>query len=129
MRGIQYFVVDTAGGRFLAWLGRFAPRGRERVWTFVSCRHCEERSDEAIHSFLAAWIASLTLAMTRLADRFARTRIDGLAGDRGPARRYGRNQRAAKAVVLHALIPVAGSDQPFTHKSATRASNIRLCWL
>jgi hypothetical protein len=30
------------------------------------CRHCEERSDEAIHSFfvLRKWIASLTLAMT-----------------------------------------------------------------
>jgi hypothetical protein len=28
-------------------------------------RHCEERSDEAIHTYFAArWIASLTLAMT-----------------------------------------------------------------
>ena len=31
------------------------------------CRHCEEQSDEAIHSYFAAtWIASLALAMTLL---------------------------------------------------------------
>src|SRR5258708_37037236 len=36
-------------------LGRIAPR----ECGGVSCRHCEERSDEAIHSFvLALWIAS-----------------------------------------------------------------------
>jgi hypothetical protein len=43
-------------------LGRIAPRERE---TASVSRHCEERSDEAIHTFFAAtWIASLTLAMT-----------------------------------------------------------------
>jgi hypothetical protein len=45
-------------------LGRIAPRG-EKSSLELDRRHCEERSDEAIHSFFAAlWIASLTLAMT-----------------------------------------------------------------
>jgi hypothetical protein len=45
-----------------AKLARIARRERGRIF----CRHCEKRSDEAIHScFLAAlWIASLALAMT-----------------------------------------------------------------
>jgi hypothetical protein len=45
-------------------LGHMLSRDREGM----SSRHCEERSDEAIHTFLVArWIASLTLAMTECA--------------------------------------------------------------
>jgi hypothetical protein len=53
--------VLWAGGSFKTW-GGIRPRERE-VMKFS--RHCEEQSDEAIHSFFAAqWIASLALAMT-----------------------------------------------------------------
>src|SRR6266566_9222285 len=38
---------------------------RTKAYAELGCRHCEERSDEAIHTFFAArWIASLALAMT-----------------------------------------------------------------
>jgi hypothetical protein len=37
--------------KFLANLGHIGPRVRE----IVSKRHCEERSDEAIHSFLSLY--------------------------------------------------------------------------
>src|SRR6266550_5273289 len=40
-------------------------RGNAETYLKLERRHCEERSDEAIHSYLAAtWIASLALAMT-----------------------------------------------------------------
>src|SRR5450756_509999 len=54
----QRVAIDTQ-------LGRSAPRDRDSVPP-LSQRHCEERSDEAIHSSLlvARWIASLALAMT-----------------------------------------------------------------
>jgi hypothetical protein len=47
----------------LAQLGRIAPRDRGRV-SYAKARHCEERSDEAIHSFLCAarWITSRSLS-------------------------------------------------------------------
>jgi len=41
-----------------------ARKAAARTRTYVS-RHCEEQSDEAIHTYFAAtWIASLALAMT-----------------------------------------------------------------
>src|SRR5258705_8156805 len=50
------------GRKNYAQLGRIAPREHE---TMSVSRHCEEQSDEAIHSYFAAtWIASLALAMT-----------------------------------------------------------------
>ena len=49
------------GRQLNAQSGRIAPRDRG----VASWRHCEEQSDEAIHSFLRRfWIASLALAMT-----------------------------------------------------------------
>jgi hypothetical protein len=50
------------GRKNYAQLGRIAPREHE---TMSVSRHCEEQSDEAIHTYFAAtWIASLALAMT-----------------------------------------------------------------
>jgi hypothetical protein len=41
-------------------LGRLAPRDRGVLFWKLGQRHCEEQSDEAIHSsFVAPWIASL----------------------------------------------------------------------
>src|SRR5258705_4129816 len=40
-------------GRFLQNLGRIAPRGRGVLIWKLGQRHCEDRSDEAIHSFFA----------------------------------------------------------------------------
>src|SRR6266436_2314718 len=46
--------------------------GASRREHMEPCRHCEEQSDEAIHSYFAAtWIASLTLAMTVLENRIS----------------------------------------------------------
>jgi hypothetical protein len=49
--------------------GQFRQNSREmrgEIAESYPCRHCEERSDEAIHTFflVASWIASLALAMT-----------------------------------------------------------------
>src|SRR6058998_2729866 len=55
---------EFQGGWFLQNLGRIAPRDCG-VISGIRRRHCEEQSDEAIHSYFAApWIASLALAMT-----------------------------------------------------------------
>jgi hypothetical protein len=48
-------MIVTDAGR----LGRIAPRGADSYFK-LEPRHCEERSDEAIHALFAArWIASL----------------------------------------------------------------------
>src|SRR6202042_3495938 len=55
--GHPAFPAPLLGRRLHAQLGRIA----SRECLSASCRHCEERSDEAIHScfHVAAWIASL----------------------------------------------------------------------
>src|SRR5712672_1222627 len=60
--GIPSALCYQRGETVLAnlWRNR-AARSRSHI---PSCRHCEERSDEAIHTYFAAtWIASLALAM------------------------------------------------------------------
>jgi hypothetical protein len=52
--------------REIHWQNSGTRRENAKVCLGLGQRHCEERSDEAIHSIILAarWIASLTLAMT-----------------------------------------------------------------